>query len=228
MKISEKLHQQLISWGASLVAFADLQPFLPKRFSTLPRGVSIAVQLSNAIIDEIEKGPTKAYAYHYYAVNRLLDQLAIRATNWLQSGGYQAWPVPTSQTISSENQAGHLSHKFVATRAGLGWVGKNALLINPEYGPRVRLTSILTDAPLNTGTPIEESHCGECTACVMACPVKALRGNTWSPRGQRADLLKVNRCVSVIEESKQRLGAPVCGVCIQACPKGGKNPHTSD
>jgi epoxyqueuosine reductase len=153
-------------------------------------------------------------------MNRFLDDIAIRTVTLIQRWGYKAFPIPTSQTVNWKTHEGHLSHKMVATQAGLGWIGKNALLITPEFGPRVRLTTVLTTAPLRTGTPIVESQCKECQECVKACPVEAIRGVNWSISSQRADLLDVDQCAKKIEQGKVELGEPVCGVCIKACPKG--------
>ncbi|MFQ5976862.1 MAG: 4Fe-4S double cluster binding domain-containing protein [Candidatus Heimdallarchaeota archaeon] len=111
---------------------------------------------------------------------------------------------------------------MVATRAGLGWIGKNALLITPEYGPRVRLVSILMDAPLKPDLPTNKSSCGKCRSCVSACPVKALKGASWTPKNQRDDLILIDRCREVVHRNKELVGSNVCGVCISACPIGKK------
>lgn len=52
--------------------------------------------------------------------------------------------------------------------AGLGWIGKQTLLITPEYGPRVMLATVLTDAPFKTAKPITESRCGVCSMPISA------------------------------------------------------------
>ena len=218
--VTSNLRGKLREWGASLVGVALLEGLVPYPWDELVNGVSIGVRLSDAIVDELVVGPTKAYAYHYHAMNRVLDDLAIQTVNLLQEKGYRAFPIPTSQTVNLKLHKGHLSHKMVATRAGVGWIGKNALLITPEYGPRLRLTSVLTDAPLKTGKPVLESSCGKCQECVKACPVEAIRGETWSRKSERSDLLDVDVCALKIDEAKAEFGAPVCGVCVQACPIG--------
>lgn len=216
------LRGKLREWGASIVGVGLLEGLVPYPWDELVYGVSIGVRLSDAIVDELVVGPTKAYAYHYHAMNRFLDDLAILTMNLLQERGYRAFPIPTSQTVNLKLHEGHLSHKMVASRAGLGWIGKSALLVTPEFGPRLRLTSVLTDAPLKAGKPVVESSCGSCQECVEACPVEAIRGETWSRKSERADLLDVDRCAMKIDAGKTEVGAPVCGVCVQVCPKGKK------
>jgi epoxyqueuosine reductase len=217
---TRNLRENVRKWGASLIGFADLGGIVSNPFDQLPYGVSIGVRLSDRIVDELVTGPTKAYAYHYHVVNRFLDDLSLRATNLLQEWGFNALPIPTSQTVNVEEHKGHLSHKMVATRAGMGWIGKSALLITPEFGPRIRLTTILTSMPLQTGKPVEESLCENCQACVEACPVKAIRGKDWSLTVEREDLLDVDQCAKRVDQEKVALGAPVCGVCVRICPKG--------
>ncbi|MBW2340498.1 MAG: hypothetical protein JRF50_09160 [Deltaproteobacteria bacterium] len=65
--------------------------------------------------------------------------------------------------------------KAVGRLGGLGWQSKSLLLVNPDYGPRTRLATILTDAPLNPHGPIE-NRCGDCTKCKDACPPGAIKG----------------------------------------------------
>jgi epoxyqueuosine reductase len=65
--------------------------------------------------------------------------------------------------------------KPAAIIAGLGIQGKNTLILNPEHGPFVRFTCILTEAEFEVDTPFSEDMCGECTKCIDACPTKALQ-----------------------------------------------------
>ncbi|MFX1475606.1 MAG: 4Fe-4S double cluster binding domain-containing protein [Promethearchaeota archaeon] len=217
---SKTLHTQIIRWGASLVGFAGLEGVPLRQKTSLIHGVAIAVRLSDTIIDEIRSGPTAAYAAHYRATNQRLDAIATKTTTWLLAKGYRAVPIPASQTVDQTRQEGRISHKKIATRAGLGWIGKNALLVTPQHGPRMRLVSVLTNAPLEPAEPITASKCGDCSICVDACPVGALTGKTWTPETSRADLLDVASCHQLTEKNKSTFGAPVCGICFSVCPFG--------
>ncbi|MFX1492516.1 MAG: 4Fe-4S double cluster binding domain-containing protein [Promethearchaeota archaeon] len=209
-------------YRAALVGFADVEELVPNEYTELPHGISIGIRLSDQIVNNLISGPTPLYAYHYHVVNHYLNDLAIKVMNYLQRDGHAALPIPASLTIDFKQHRGHLSHKMVATRAGLGWIGKSALLVTNTFGPRVRFVTVLTDAPLRMGNPILESQCGDCRNCVKACPVGAIKGVNWSVKSNRADLLDVDRCAEFIEQNRAEVGAPVCGVCIQACPKGLK------
>jgi len=212
------LEQFILNCGATLVNFADLGEYTIRSHPSLSKGVSIAVRLSDTIIDDIREGPTKAYAHLYRTTNHTLDQIALRTTNFIQSEGYKAHPIPASLTIDRQRWRGTISHKMVATRAGMGWIGKNALLITPQHGPSVRLVSVLTDAPLKTANPIIDSNCGECRSCVEACPSSALRGKNWSVDLRRKDLMEVNLCAEETHRNEKLFGNWICGICISVCP----------
>ena len=91
-----------------------------------------------------------------------------------------------------DRELGLFSHKLAAHLAGLGWIGKSCLLVTLEVGPRVRWASVLTDASLMAGEPLEE-RCGECRGCVEVCPVGAFSGRSFfsdEPRAARFDVFK--------------------------------------
>jgi len=223
---SEILRKRITDLGASIVGFGNLDELLPDELKRLPIGISVATRLSNAVINGIKEGPTFTYAYHYRVTNQLLDFIALKASNLLQSWGYEALPIPASQTVNHEKLEGLFPHKTTATRAGLGWIGKNALLITPEYGPRVRLVSVLTNAPLELSQPISESRCGECLLCVKACPAKALTGKSWQEETKREELVDVGLCHEVTQCNKIKFGEPVCGICVSVCPFGKVSTRT--
>jgi len=129
-----------------------------------PRAVSIGVCMPSAIVDELVRQDDKraliAYRSHSYDIlNVRLNQLASRLASFLQREGYRAFPIAAAERADGETMRGLISHKLTAHLAGLGWIGKSCLLVTPEAGPRVRLDTVLTDAPLTPGQPLEE-RCG--------------------------------------------------------------------
>ena len=113
------------------------------------------------------------------------------------------------------------SHKFAATRAGLGWIGKSSLLITPEYGPKVKLCTVLTNAGFITAEPIVQSNCNNCMRCVKACPYNAIRGSNWKAGIKSDELIDAYKC------NTNRLGfvliigrKSACGYCIKVCLRG--------
>jgi len=115
-----------------------------------------------------------------------------------------------------------LAERAIAARAGLGFVGKNHMLISPEFGPQILLGEIITDIELQPDKPLSDSgnNCTGCNKCLSACPTGALR-----PDG----LFDANRCISylTIEYSGQipgelsgNIGNRIfgCDECVSACP----------
>lgn len=114
------------------------------------------------------------------------------------------------------------SFKYAATRAGIGWIGRNDVVITERYGPRVRLSAVLIDAPFEYGEPITESRCPDgCILCVEACPCKALKGMTWNANADRSEIIDYHRCNRMRSASIPKLGRKnACGLCLAACPFG--------
>ncbi len=204
-------------WGASLFGVARLeeiprdQILLPARIlDQLPLALSIGFRLSDAVIEDIENQPTPLYFHHYQRVNILLDTIGLRITSAIQEMGYQALPVPASQIVDWKNQKGHLSHKRVARLAGLGWIGRNNLLVNNRFGSRIRLVTILTNLPLEIDLPTTKD-CGTCRACLSVCPAGAI-----SERVEDFDHL---RCYEKLRTFSKTLhfSHHICGVCVRAC-----------
>jgi len=226
-----QIKNKIVDWGADLVGIADVKSLegletipedLLKPFET---AISMAVQLPISIFETILQAPTPGYASVYQTANRLLDDIVFKATRELQKAGHYSLPIPASQILDRENWRGAISHKAVARMAGLGWQGKNLLLITPEYGSRVRLATLLTQARLTVDGPIK-NRCGACVNCRDACPAKAIKGvNTDSHYSRRNDALHFQRCVKKLTEEFAKMpdiGAPICGICINVCPFGKK------
>lgn len=101
----------------------------------------------------------------YDVINYRLDNFASIISSIIQRNGYKVMPTPAAERIDSDRVCASISHKITARLAGFGWVGKNCLLIHPDYGPRIRWTTILTDAPFEENQTIMENQCGTCSLC---------------------------------------------------------------
>ena len=162
------------------------------------------------------------YRSHCYdIINARLDEIISRIASVLQREGYRAFPIPATKRVDDDRICGIFSHKLSAHLAGLGWIGKNCLLITPDMGPRVRWATVLTDAALTmTGRPMDV-RCGECHDCVDICPVKAFTGQPFragEPRDVRFDARKCDRYFSKMRDKDAETA--VCGLCLYACPCG--------
>jgi len=207
--------------GADLVGFADVSRLPAEVTNGLPRAVSIAVALNPIVIRDIRSGPTPKYFAEYERANALLTRLSEEAAAVLTKAGNQAQPFqPTTEQIDRTRLSARLQHKTVATRAGLGWIGKSGLLVTKEYGSALRLTSVLTDAELETAMPTDASSCGDCRQCVEHCPAKAITGESWEPGTTREHLYSAAACFRKARDFAGCLGikATICGICINVCP----------
>ena len=212
----KELRDLALEYGAALFGAADIRPvkktfyFSDAILRDLDYALSIGVRLSDPVLDEIDDAPTKVYYHHYRQANIALDQIAFRIAGFIQSKGYRTLPVPASQIIDWEKQKGHLSHKKIGNLAGLGFIGRNNLLVNPVLGARFRLVSVLTDIPLDTAKPLNDD-CGSCRACIDACPAGAIK-----ERPEDFDHIK---CYEKLKEfrNKKIVDQFICGVCVKAC-----------
>lgn len=227
MELSSNIQALLKSEGASMVGFADMEGIPSDNRSGLPLGVSIGVALSPRIVSEITEGPTDAYVEECFRLDVVLDRIGQKAVEILTSRGYTAKQQATTNTAGTQyppNFTTALPHKTVATRAGLGWIGKSALLITRQFGSAVRLGSVLTDADLTTGAPIEASNCGPCTVCLDICPAQALSGKNWEVGVPRDSLVNPLECRKTARDrlsmriGREVVGRTFCGMCIAACP----------
>lgn len=202
--------------GADLFGIADVSKInkdfmlsqnLSEKFD---KAVCLGIRLSESILEEISNAPTRLYFHHYRTMNILLDQLGLKTCNYIQKKGYSALPIPASQILDWQNQKGHLSHKKLGVLAGLGWIGRNNLLVNKVLGSQFRLVSILTNMPLNADKPSKQD-CGDCRICINVCPADAIREDPTD-----FDHL---RCFEKLKEfQKQRLvDQYICGICVNIC-----------
>ena len=129
--------------------------------------------------------------------------------------------IPPVAQQNEEDLLAVFSFKYAAVNAGLGWIGKNDVLITEKYGPRVSLSAVLVDYPFETGRKITESRCASCNRCVDICPHKALKGLNWDINALRNNLIDYHLCNqkrSAYIEKHGRKNA--CGLCMVVCPFG--------
>jgi epoxyqueuosine reductase len=190
----------------------------------LPFALSLVAAHDPAAIAGVIEAPTAVYYADYQRLNALLDEAAAALVAALRAAGHAADAVHATiyedeyDRVEDWGDAGVFAHKTAATRAGMGWIGKTALFVSPELGPRVRLATVFTDARLAPGPAVTESGCGACRACVDACPAGAGRDVAWSA-GMTRDALFDEKACEVYTERFEDLGG-VCGSCLAACPYG--------
>jgi epoxyqueuosine reductase QueG len=184
-----------------------LEPATRTRFA---RAVSLGKALGHAVLDDIVDRPTALYFHHYRQTNAFLDRGALLVADRIQKLGFASLPVAASQIIDWENQRAHISHKHVGRAAGLGWLGRNNLLVNRELGSRFRLVTVLTDMPLEPAAPLDRD-CGACRACAAACPAGAIK--------ETREAFDHQACYETLREFRKKgyTSQFICGICVRDC-----------
>jgi epoxyqueuosine reductase len=231
--IEEILKRYLIPGDNYIYGFADLTGLVDIKFKGYNYGISIGKRLEDNIIDPVINGPTREYYSHYKQMNNDLSLLTTRITDDFKKSNIDSIAVDPTVTIGAldtvylKTLKTDLSHKMVATRAGLGWIGKTDLFISKKFGPRLRLVSILLKNQVISKTkPINKSRCGSCRICVDICPAQAANGKSWDITVEREEFFDPWKCrIQCAVYGKSRLGidARICGVCVAVCPQGRKN-----
>jgi epoxyqueuosine reductase QueG len=214
------------------IGYASLKGLLKPEYSKYKYGISLARKLDDQIIDQISNGPTDLYYDLYGNINNELNMKTEAISNLLKSYHIEACPIKATIGDSESDDTYKktlrypLSHKLVATRSGIGWIGKTDLLVTLRFGPRVRLASILMTVNISdSGIPINESQCGSCNICVNNCPAKAATGQLWTTSIDRDiffDPFKCKKYCRQISRDKIKKEVSLCGICVSTCPKGKK------
>ena len=145
--------------------------------------------------------------YHQTTLTRL-DRIAAR----LRAHG--------ARTARPYTDTGPVAERELAQRAGLGWIGKNTMLLRPGVGSWFFIGCVLTDLDLEVDQPFATDHCGSCTRCLEACPTGAF---------VEPHLLDARRCISYLTiEQKGPIPEPLagqlsgwafgCDICNEVCP----------
>ena len=210
------VEKTLEKFNLSLIGFADLSEIDADLRHGFKFGICIALALQNfpSITDE----PSKAYYDEYNNVSAKLLEANDFLAEAIKDIGFNVFSL--SRVKQNEQFRTQLPYKTLATRSGLGWIGKSATLVTRQFGNAVRLRGVLTDLPLTTGIPINTSLCGECEECVKYCPGHAVLGNSWHLGLDRDSLLNPFDCKkTVIDRGKiWNVTEGSCGICISVCP----------
>jgi epoxyqueuosine reductase QueG len=218
--------------------------FLPEAASVVSFGVALLHQSlyweehmlgSELVPPENRADVLQNYFYRqtgYAMVNNLLDMLALRLANLLESRGYRSVYFPATygtQAIWSfikamiPSRAGLFSQRHAAVRAGLGEFGLNNMVVTREYGPRIRFNSVITEAKLVPNPMLTEKVClgDRCSLCLKECPGAMTRRDDvapdifWYDTPTRTD---TDACVRL------SLTRHCLGRCMKVCPVGTKQP----
>ncbi|MCM2972861.1 tRNA epoxyqueuosine(34) reductase QueG [Larsenimonas suaedae] len=160
--------------------------------------------------------PEKAYVSRYALgrdyhklIRKRLDQLAKRIQRAIGPFGYRAFV-----------DSAPVMERALAQRAGHGWFGKNAMIINPKSGSLFFLGELYTDLPLPVDEPFEREHCGSCNQCKIACPTGAIVDDKIIDARRCISYLTIELHGAIPHEFRKPMGNRVfgCDDCQLVCP----------
>ena len=202
---SGPLKKYLKKEGATLVGVGDVTKALTNEIIHLNRGIAIAVN----------RGLNKDTIEQLAGLQHLVAE-------WLRERGYRILSIPPDSDRKRDKLISKLyklfCHKTAATCSGLGWIGKNGLLINRQYGSKLSWATVLTNAPLEPDPPLVESECGDCDLCVKHCPSGAITGSLWSLGEPLKKMVDHEKCMALKKKRNVLAGKPNCGFCVTVCP----------
>lgn len=151
---------------------------------------------------------------HNTFISQNLDRIGYLIARFLEKKSFKAYhQMASTGGTDTRYLIGLLSLKHMAVQAGLGVLGYNSLLITRQFGPRLRLAAIVTNAEIKPETPINKNFCKTCkNPCVSLCPAKALKKPS---RGSDYELNKF-ACSQYVSTR------PTCSICLKVCPVGSQ------
>jgi O-acetylhomoserine (thiol)-lyase len=226
-RLKQRVKREADRLGINLIGFANVErwqnqneivkEYWPQTIWPWSKTViSMAVQI---YLPMLETTPSVVYSELYNTTNRFLDECAYRVANFLNRQGFCAHFFPRDCygdiSVLVKKPEAAFSHVIAGKYAGLGTIGMNHTLLTKAYGPRVRLVSVITDAPLPPDPMIDGDICIRCGACARRCPMQA-----FTPREDRliADMDK-HKCAAYHQKLKNEFRYP-CGLCTSVCPVG--------
>ena len=216
---SKLIKEMAYSLGVDVCGVASI-----KRFENAPKGfhpldvysetksvIAFGKQFSASLFEANTNVP---YTFVKNKSVELLDDISIQLTATIESKGYKAIPIPSDEPYEywdSENKHGRaiLSLKHFAKLSGIGWIGKNTLLINKKYGNRLYLGALITNAELIEDDLVSNLCPENCNICIKSCPQSALDGITINQKECR----KI--CGSVTDGGGFVYS---CNICRKVCP----------
>lgn len=242
----EELKDYILGKGMDLMGIADSSLFdAPPGYNPkdiLP-GCRSVIIFGKAIPKGVFEALNSRYDLYMHAYERyfaIMDDLTLLIAGKLEEAGFLSVPIPSCTPLQRKDgwYRGIFSLKHAARIAGMGSLGKNYLLINERYGPRLRLGGVLTRAEIVPGKPFEESFCpDDCHICIKACPPKAIRPDKFDQprcfdRAVSHPLLKASAIIRFLPRWLQgdsfsqlvanTLGRPFrveCIKCLIQCPR---------
>jgi epoxyqueuosine reductase len=187
--------RQLVPQAHAIVVLAAIYP-APVDISRTPQSGGVAAYaLGDDYHEEISA--------RLWQLGRVINEIAGRS---LQQRVY--------------TDSGPLLERALAVRAGLGWIGKNSMVIHPQYGSHFFLGEIITEFPLESDSPYQKEGCGTCDRCIKACPAECILPDRTIDASRCISYLTIEHRGAIPREARKRMGRWIfgCDICQSVCP----------
>jgi epoxyqueuosine reductase QueG len=145
------------------------------------------------------------------------DWVGFQLTAFLKQRGYEVAEVP-KELADEKKKIARMSLKLAAYEAGIGVFGRPSIIVTPDYGPRANLGVVLTDALMMSDGRMEGfDPCKDCSVCIGACPVNAIKADMPPPTG-----FDRQKCIGFVDWLREKTNDKVklCGCCFNKCKAG--------
>ncbi len=219
--LNQAIENELKNHGAQLIRFVDISHLDERQSRQLPHAIVFVLPLTPEYVRKVFTSPDYVkdraadnfnfgddeYVHTEHRAGEIADKLA----GFITAKGCKALSQSDGSLLAEglfnfETKQSILPHKTIALLSGIGWIGKNNLLITPQYGVAQCIGTVLTDAPLETvlHEPLVP-RCGNCDICMAVCERNVLKGKAWSPTISRDEIVDV-------------FGCSTCLKCLVHCP----------
>lgn len=209
--IEEEISRKIDVNKNIIVGYADVREITGGVFNS---AICIAGALPRQILEYIRNNRVHAYGNEIRALRNRGQLIENEIKELLNEFGYVV-------CCNNTEKFPEIPYKTIAVLSGLGWIGKNNLIVTKRFGSACRLKVIYTDAVLTTKNKIIKPLCGKCRKCVDACPVNALNGVIWSKHTELHKMLDKQLCHMQCRKYSEENGEyklKICGKCFVACP----------
>lgn len=209
--IKEEISRKVNISKNIIVGYADVRVITQGMFNC---AICVVGALPGQVLEDIRNNRIYAYGNKIRNLRKQGQVIEKEITDILKEAGCVV-------CCNNEEKFPEIPYKTIAVLSGLGWIGKNNLIVTERFGSACRLKVIYTDAILQTKNNILKPLCGKCRKCVDACPVQALKGKVWSTQAGVHEILNRQMCHLQCEKYARENGEnklTICGKCFAVCP----------
>lgn len=227
-EFSEWLANQYHAGMDYLANHGDMRFYPEQLHPGTRRVISLRMHYLPQSVETVERLKTKDKAYiaryalgrdYHKLIRKRLMQLAKKVEQKVGDHGYRAF-VDSAPILERQ----------IAEQAGMGWIGKNTLLLTPKAGSWFLLGEIFTNLPLPVDKPTATRHCGSCTACLTQCPTDAFVEPWVLDAGKCISYLTIEHKGPIPEALRSKMGNRIfgCDDCQLVCPWTKFAKHTKE